>query len=62
MMSINEYNTALDALYPELVKAFRDVPAYGEIGFHVRFHKGQPVRIEYSTALLQSLNMNKGQE
>lgn len=45
----------LEQLQPELEKAFRDIPAFGEIGFRVIFTDGEPVRIEYSAALSRKL-------
>jgi hypothetical protein len=44
-----------ESLRPELLKAFRDIPAFGEIGFRVFFQEGEPVRIEYSAALSRRL-------
>ena len=41
----------LDTLRPELEKAFRDIPAFGSIGFEVQFHAGEPVKILYSATL-----------
>lgn len=37
-----------ERLRPEIERAFRDVPAFGEIGFRVFFTDGEPVRLEYS--------------
>jgi hypothetical protein len=45
----------LDSLKPELLRAFRDIPPYGEIGFRVFFTESQPTRIEYSAALSRRL-------
>jgi hypothetical protein len=47
----NKGAAVLDALRPELEKAFRDIPPFGEIGFRVFFAEGEPVRVEYSAAL-----------
>lgn len=46
----------LDSLRPELEKAFRDIPPFGEIGFRVFFAEGEPVRVEYSAALSRRLS------
>jgi hypothetical protein len=41
----------LESLRPELEKAFRDIPAFGSVGFEVHFVDGYPSRIEYSASL-----------
>lgn len=41
----------LESLRPELEKAFRDIPAFGSVGFQVHFTDGYPTRIEYSASL-----------
>ena len=50
----------LATLRPELVKAFRDIPPFGEIGFRVYFNEGEPVRIEYSASLSRRLPPRPG--
>ena len=40
-----------ESLRPELLKAFRDIPAFGSISFEVHFHNGEPARIVYSASL-----------
>lgn len=45
----------LERLRPELEKAFRDVPQFGEVGFRVFFTEGEPVRIEYTAGLSRLL-------
>jgi len=45
----------LDSLRPELEKAFRDIPQFGEVGFRVFFQEGEPVRVEYSAGLSKRL-------
>jgi hypothetical protein len=45
----------LDALRPELLKAFSSIPSYGEIGFRVFFADSETVRVEYSAALSKKL-------
>ena len=47
--------SVLESLRPELEKAFRDIPAFGEVGFRVFFNEGLPVRVEYSAALSKRL-------
>jgi hypothetical protein len=44
-----------ESLRPELEKAFRDIPPFGELGFKVYFSEGVPVRIEYSAGLSRRL-------
>lgn len=54
--AVNHSGTAiLEQLRPELEKAFRDIPAFGEVGFRVFFSEGEPVRVEYSAALSRKL-------
>lgn len=56
MAAANQTGAAvLERLRPELEKAFRDIPAFGEIGFRVFFADGEPVRVEYSAALSRKL-------
>ena len=43
--------TLLESLRPELLKAFRDLPAFGSIGFRVHFAEGEVIRIEYEASL-----------
>lgn len=51
----NNGAAVFESLRPELLKAFRDIPAFGEIGFRVFFQEGEPVRVEYSAALSRRL-------
>jgi hypothetical protein len=51
----NKGAALLDSLRPELEKAFRDIPAFGEVGFRVFFAEGEPVRVEYSAALSRKM-------
>jgi len=44
-----------ERLRPEIEKAFRDIPPFGEIGFKVSFNESEPVRIEYHAALSRQL-------
>jgi len=44
-----------ERLRPELEKAFRDIPPFGNIGFNVTFNESEPVRIEYSATLSRQL-------
>jgi hypothetical protein len=61
MAAANQNGAALlEQLRPELEKAFRDIPAFGEIGFRVFFAEGEPVRIEYSAALSRKLQSRAG--
>lgn len=39
--------TFFDSLRPELEKAFKNIPDYGEVGFRLFIHDSQVVRIEY---------------
>lgn len=56
MDAVSKPRTAIiERLRPELEKAFRDVPAFGEIGFRVFFADSEPVRVEYSAALSRKL-------
>lgn len=55
MSAANTGAAILDSLRPELEKAFRDIPQFGEIGFRVIFTDGMPTRIEYSAALSRKL-------
>lgn len=56
MAAANQQGAALlEYLRPELEKAFRDIPTFGEVGFRVFFADGEPVRIEYSAALSRKL-------
>jgi len=50
-------------LRPELEKAFRDIPPYGDIGFVVSFVDGYPARIEYKASLTRQVprRENRGQ-
>ena len=45
----------LEFLRPELEKAFKYIPPFGEIGFRVIFHENEPVRIEYQCAISHRL-------
>lgn len=45
------FETIPKDLIPELERAFKFVPAFGEVGFKVVFHEGQPVRIETMTSV-----------
>jgi hypothetical protein len=45
----------IDRLRPELEKAFRDLPCFGEVGFRVFFTDEEPARIEYSAGLSKRL-------
>ena len=57
MTAATEYGAGMvERLRPELEKAFRDIPPYGEIGFRVFFTEGEPVRIEYSAGLSRKLS------
>jgi len=61
MAAANQQGAALlEQLRPELEKAFRDVPAFGEVGFRVFFAECEPVRIEYSAALSRKLQGRAG--
>ena len=51
----NDGAAILDSLRPELLKAFRDIPPFGSVGFEVFFQEGEPVRIEYSASLSRRL-------
>ncbi len=53
--AINQGAAYIDRLRPELEKAFRDIPPYGEIGFKVFFTDSEPVRVEYSAGLSRKL-------
>ncbi len=56
----NENKRVLDQLMPEIEKAYRSIPQYGDIGFKVFFHEGEPVRIEVTGGLSKKL-MPKGE-
>jgi hypothetical protein len=45
-----------ESLRPELLKAFRDIPAFGSIGFRVHFAEGEVSRIEYEASLSRRLS------
>jgi len=51
----NQGAAIINRLRPELEKAFRDIPPYGEIGFKVFFTDSEPVRIEFSAGLSRKL-------
>jgi hypothetical protein len=56
MALATDYGSAMiEKLRPELEKAFKDIPPFGEIGFRVYFNESEPVRIEYSAALSRKL-------
>lgn len=54
-VATNPGAAVLESLRPELEKAFRDIPQFGEIGLRVFFNEGEPVRVEYSAALSRRL-------
>lgn len=49
-------------LREELEKAFRDIPAYGDIGFIVSFVDGYPARIEYKASLTRRVPRREDRE
>lgn len=44
------FESILKDLIPELDMAFKNAPAYGEVGFRVVFHDSQVVRMETTTS------------
>jgi len=44
------FESILRDLVPELDRAFKNAPAYGEVGFKVVFHDSQVVRVETTTS------------
>lgn len=57
-MSATDNGAALlESLRPELLKAFRDIPAFGAIGFRVHFAEGEVIRIEYEASLSRRLQL-----
>lgn len=51
----NDGAAMFDTLKPDIRKAFRDIPAFGSVGFEVFFQEGAPVRVEYHAALSRRL-------
>lgn len=41
----------LESLMPEIERAFKNVPAFGDISIRVILHEGMPVRIETSSSV-----------
>jgi len=52
------FESILKDLIPELDRAFRNAPAYGELGFRVVLHDSQVVRVETSTSVSKLVNKN----
>ena len=42
----------MDSIRPELERAFKTLPSFGEVGFRVVLHEGKLVRIEYSSSIM----------
>ncbi len=51
------FESILKDLIPELDRAFKVVPAFGEVGFKVVFHESQPVRVEITSSLSLLVDM-----
>jgi excisionase family DNA binding protein len=49
------FESILKDLIPELERAFKFVPDFGDVGFRVVFHENQPVRIETTTSVSRNV-------
>ena len=52
------FQSILKDLIPELDRAFKNAPAYGDVGFRVVFHESQVVRVETTSSVSRLVNKN----
>jgi len=49
------FDSILKDFVPELERAFKNVPADGEVGFRVVFHESQVVRVETTISAIRKV-------